>query len=83
MAVPRMAKAAESQELAAAFEKHEVETRVQVERLEQIFALIAETPRGKNCPAIFGDRDEVDQAGLVCPFGKQTPSLTTSSTSSR
>lgn len=54
VALPKMAKAAESKELTAAFEKHETETGGQVERLEQIFALIAQTPRGKNCPAILG-----------------------------
>jgi ferritin-like metal-binding protein YciE len=54
IALPKMAKAAESQELTAAFQKHESETKGQVERLEQIFALIDETPRGKNCPAILG-----------------------------
>jgi ferritin-like metal-binding protein YciE len=54
IALPKMAKAAKSEELAAAFEKHESETRGQAERLEQIFSLIAEAPRGKNCPAILG-----------------------------
>jgi ferritin-like metal-binding protein YciE len=36
-ALPKMAKAAQSEDLQAAFEKHEGETRDQVERLEQIF----------------------------------------------
>ena len=49
-----MAKAAQTEELSAAFEKHERETEGQVQRLEQVFALIDETPRGKNCPAILG-----------------------------
>jgi ferritin-like metal-binding protein YciE len=53
-ALPKLAKAAENVDLKAAFEKHEAETRGQVGRLEQVFALIAETPRGKNCPAILG-----------------------------
>jgi ferritin-like metal-binding protein YciE len=57
-ALPKMAKAVESADLKAAFEKHEAETRGQVERLEQVFVLIAETPRGKNCPAILGLVDE-------------------------
>ena len=57
-ALPKMAKAAESEELAAAFEKHEAETQGQVERLEQVFELIEETPRGKNCPAILGIIEE-------------------------
>lgn len=55
---PEMAKAAQSEDLAAAFEKHEAETQGQVERLEQVFQLIEETPRGKNCPAILGIIEE-------------------------
>ena len=54
VALPKMAKAAQTEELSAAFEKHERETEGQVQRLEQVFALINETPRGKNCPAILG-----------------------------
>jgi ferritin-like metal-binding protein YciE len=58
VALPKMAKAAQTQELTAAFEKHQQETEGQVERLEQIFALLEETPRGKNCPAILGIIEE-------------------------
>ena len=36
-ALPKMAKAAQSEELKAAFEKHHEETEGQVERLEQVF----------------------------------------------
>ena len=57
-ALPKLAKAANNEELAAAFEKHEQETQGQVERLEQVFAIIDESPRGKNCPAILGLIDE-------------------------
>ena len=57
-ALPRMAKAAQSPKLKAAFEKHLAETDGQVERLEQIFALLDETPRGKTCDAILGIIDE-------------------------
>jgi ferritin-like metal-binding protein YciE len=53
-ALPKMAKAAESEELVAAFEKHEGETEGQVERLEQIFALLDKKPQGKTCDAILG-----------------------------
>jgi ferritin-like metal-binding protein YciE len=58
VALPKMAKAAQSDDLRAAFEKHEAETEEQVERLEQVFAEIDETPRGKNCPAIVGIIEE-------------------------
>ncbi|HEU4662135.1 MAG TPA: ferritin-like domain-containing protein [Pseudolabrys sp.] len=53
-ALPKMAKAAGSEELAGAFKQHEEETEEQVKRLEQVFKMIDETPRGKNCPAIMG-----------------------------
>jgi ferritin-like metal-binding protein YciE len=54
VALPKMAKAAHSEELRAAFEKHLAETEGQVERLEQVFELIEKPARGKNCPAILG-----------------------------
>jgi ferritin-like metal-binding protein YciE len=57
-ALPKMAKAAESEELAAAFEKHLAETETQVERLEQVFEELDETARGKKCPAILGIIEE-------------------------
>src|SRR5690349_11395394 len=57
-ALPKMAKAAQSPKLKAAFEKHLTETDGQVERLEQVFALLDETPRGKTCDAIMGIIDE-------------------------
>ena len=56
--LPKMAKAAQSNELRAAFEKHERETEGQVERLEQVFALIEEPAKGKVCDAINGIVDE-------------------------
>jgi ferritin-like metal-binding protein YciE len=53
-ALPKMAKAANSDDLRAAFEKHVDETKGQVDRLEQVFDLIEEKPKGKTCPAILG-----------------------------
>jgi ferritin-like metal-binding protein YciE len=58
VALPKMSKAAQNEELAAAFDKHHAETEGQVARLEEIFALLDETPRGKNCPAILGIIEE-------------------------
>src|ERR1700726_375500 len=52
--LPKMAKAAQSEELKAAFEKHHGETEGQVERLEQVFATINKKPEGKTCAAIVG-----------------------------
>ena len=57
-ALPKMAKAAQSPKLKAAFEKHMGETEGQVDRLEQVFASIDETPKGKTCDAIMGILDE-------------------------
>ena len=57
-ALPRMAKAAQSEELRAAFEKHERETEGQVGRLEQVFGLIEQPPKGKKCDAIEGIIEE-------------------------
>jgi ferritin-like metal-binding protein YciE len=57
-ALPKMAKAAQSADLQAAFEKHEGETEQQVSRLEQVFKSIGETPKGKTCDAIMGILDE-------------------------
>ena len=56
--LPKMAKAAENKELAAAFEKHRDETESQVERLEEVFALIDKKPQGKTCDAIVGITEE-------------------------
>jgi ferritin-like metal-binding protein YciE len=56
--LPKMAKAAQSEELAAAFEKHEAETEDQIVRLERVFEIIDEEPRGKKCPGILGILEE-------------------------
>ncbi len=56
--LPKMAKAADSEELKAAFEKHHGETEGQIERLEQVFAAIDKKPQGKTCAAIVGITDE-------------------------
>ena len=56
--LPKMAKAAQSEELKAAFEKHLTETEGQIERLEQVFAVIEKKPQGKTCAAINGITEE-------------------------
>lgn len=56
--LPKMAKAAQSEELKAGFEQHATETEGQVERLEQIFELIGKPARGKTCDAILGIIEE-------------------------
>jgi ferritin-like metal-binding protein YciE len=57
-ALPKMAKAAQSDELRAAFEKHRAETERQLERLKQVFAIIEAKPQGKTCAAIIGIVEE-------------------------
>jgi ferritin-like metal-binding protein YciE len=71
-ALPKMAKAAQAQDLKLAFEKHETETEGHVERLEEVFAEIDESPRGKTCDAIVGIIDEGQE---VMKEYKGTPAL--------
>jgi ferritin-like metal-binding protein YciE len=56
--LPKMAKAAASDQLREAFEKHHDETEGQIERLEKIFELLGKPARGKKCDAIEGILDE-------------------------
>jgi ferritin-like metal-binding protein YciE len=57
-ALPKMAKAAQNDDLRAAFQKHHAETEQQVKRLDQVFGLIDAKPQGKTCPAIIGMIEE-------------------------
>lgn len=56
--LPKMAKAAQSDQLRSAFEKHHDETEGHIERLEQVFELLGKPARGKKCDAIEGILDE-------------------------
>ena len=71
-ALPKMARAANSDELRAAFDKHEGETEGQVQRLEQVFQLLGETPKGKTCDAIMGIIEEGQE---IMKEYKGTPAL--------
>jgi ferritin-like metal-binding protein YciE len=57
-ALPRMAKAAESEELQAALTNHLRETERQIQRLEQVFRTIGEPVRAKKCDGIMGIIEE-------------------------
>ena len=57
-ALPRMAKAAESEELQAAFTNHLRETERQIQRLEQVFRTIGEPVRAKKCDGLMGIIEE-------------------------
>ncbi|MBB4226821.1 YciE/YciF ferroxidase family protein [Rhizobium mongolense] len=53
-ALPKMARAAQSEEGKAGFLKHRDETESQIERLVQVFEIIGKPARGKTCEAIQG-----------------------------
>jgi ferritin-like metal-binding protein YciE len=57
-ALPKLARAAVSDELREAFESHLTETQGHVTRLEQVFASLEEKPRGKHCDGIAGIIEE-------------------------
>ncbi len=53
-ALPKMAKAASSDELQAGFEKHLEQTKGHVQRLAEIFQSLDESPKGKKCVGMEG-----------------------------
>ena len=59
--LPKMARAAQSPDLKAAFEKHREQTEGQIERLQQVFEIIGKPARGKTCDAIEGILAEGDE----------------------
>jgi ferritin-like metal-binding protein YciE len=71
-ALPRMAKAASSPELARAFEEHLDQTKTQVERLEQILDNAGASTRGKKCKGMEGiieeGKDVLDLKGDADPI---------------
>jgi len=61
VALPEMAKAANSDQLCAAFEKHDGETEGQVQRLQQVFKMMKHAPKNKTCSAILGLVEEGEE----------------------
>lgn len=57
-ALPRLAKAASSEELAEALTSHLEETKGQVDRLESAFEALGEKVRGKHCDGMAGIIEE-------------------------
>ena len=57
-ALPKMAKAAESNDLRKAFEKHLEQTRIHVQRIEEICSNLSIKPRGKKCVGMEGLLEE-------------------------
>jgi len=60
-ALPKMARAAQSEEGKQAFLKHKEQTEGQIERLQQVFELIGKPARGKTCEAIQGIIAEAEE----------------------
>ena len=61
-ALPKMAKAASSDELRQGFEKHLEQTKGHVQRLEKIFQALGESPKGKTCKGMQGLIEEGSEA---------------------
>lgn len=60
-ALPKMARAAQSEQLKQAFLAHRDETQDHVERLQKVFESIGQRARGKTCEAIEGLIGEADE----------------------
>lgn len=77
-ALPKMAKAAEHDELKSLLETHLEETKHQVERLDEIFGLLDEKPKKKKCQGMQGIiaegeqmvKDDEGDAALICAAQK-------------
>jgi len=77
-ALPKLAKAAEHEDLKAAFEQHVEETEGQIERLNEVFEIFGETARGKKCKGMEGlveegaekIEEEAGDAALICAAQK-------------
>ena len=60
-ALPKMAKAAQSEALRQGFEQHLEQTKGHVDRLEQIFSAMDESPKGKKCAGMEGLLEEGEE----------------------
>jgi Mn-containing catalase len=60
-ALPKMAKAAHSEALVAAFEQHLVETRAQVARLQEVFGMVGVQAKPKPCKGMAGLLEEGEE----------------------
>jgi ferritin-like metal-binding protein YciE len=66
-ALPKMAKAASATQLQQGFEKHLKQTQGHVQRLEEIFQALGESPKGKKCVGMEGlvkEGSEVMEGGF-------------------
>ncbi len=60
-ALPKMTEKATAPDLKAGFEQHLTETEGQIARLDQVFSLIGQEPKGVTCPAIDGIIKEANE----------------------
>ncbi|HET9099477.1 MAG TPA: ferritin-like domain-containing protein [Acidobacteriaceae bacterium] len=60
-ALPKLAKAASSDELRRAFETHLEETHLQIERLDRVFEMIGQRASGKTCKGMKGLLEEGEE----------------------
>ncbi len=60
-ALPKMAKAASNEQLAAGFKQHLEETKVHAERLEKLLSDLGQTTRGPKCKGMEGVLKEGDE----------------------
>lgn len=60
-ALPKMAKKASSAELKSALEEHLEVTKTQVERLEEVFEALGQSPKAKTCKAMQGLIEEGEE----------------------
>jgi len=71
-ALPKLAKAATSEELRGAFEQHAQQTNAQLQRLEQVFEQLGKKAQGKKCEAIEGLIREADSLVKETKKGSKT-----------
>jgi ferritin-like metal-binding protein YciE len=71
-ALPKMARAAKSEQLKQGFLKHKEQTEGQIERLQQVFEIIGKRAQGKTCEAIQGIIAEGEE---IMEEFKGTPAL--------
>jgi ferritin-like metal-binding protein YciE len=77
-ALPKMSKAAEHEDLKEAFDTHLEETEGHIERLEKVFEMFDEQPKGKKCKAMEGliaegkelIEEQEGDAALICAAQK-------------
>jgi ferritin-like metal-binding protein YciE len=70
-ALPKMAKAAQSDKLKQAFTLHREETQTQIERLQQVFEQVGKRAQGVTCEAINGIIEESQE--LLEEFKEASP----------